>query len=157
MPIAIHMDSSPRSVLHNTVDQLLLEVSRESTLDEGNSTLSDNLLSALHSVFQQSLLHALDLVDKNHVTRFVCPSGRELFQVKASTGSKVYTCLVPSSYCNCPSFVYSVVLKEEALWCKHLLAVRLCQALERVESREVCGEDIAEMLTTDRDTLALGY
>ncbi len=143
-----------RSVLHSTVDQLLLEVSRE-CLDEGNPSLSDNLLSALHSVFQQSLLHALDLLDKNHVRWFVCPSGRGLFQVKASTGSKVYTCLVPSNYCNCPSFVYSVVLKEEAMWCKHLLAVRLGQAMGRVQSEERCGEDIAEMLTADN--LAIGY
>lgn len=154
MRVMAHM--AARSVLHSTVDQLLLEVSRES-LNENNSTLSDNLLSALHSVFQQSLLHALDLVDKNHVMRFVCPtSGRELFQVKASTGSKVYTCLMPSSYCNCPSFVYSVILKEEAMLCKHLLAVRLCRAMGRVvQSQEVSGVDIADMLTADRDSLAI--
>lgn len=63
---------SPRRILQGTIDQLLLEVRRESQNNLEGPSLPENLLSALHSVFQQSLLHALDLVDKNHVIVFLC-------------------------------------------------------------------------------------
>ncbi|XP_064404463.1 zinc finger SWIM domain-containing protein 7-like [Halichondria panicea] len=144
---------SLRRILQGTIDQLLLEVRRESQNNLEGPSLPENLLSALHSVFQQSLLHALDLVDKNHVMCFVCPAGRELFQVQASAGNRVYTCLVSSNYCNCPSFVYSVVLKEDALMCKHLLAVQLGRALDRVETKDISGEEFAKLLSADTETL----
>ncbi len=150
---------SPRltKILHSTIDQLLLEVRRESQNTPEGPSLPENLLSALHSVFQQSLLHALDLVDKNHVMCFVCPAGRELFQVQASAGKRVYTCLVSSNYCNCPSFVYSVVLKEDALMCKHLLAVQLARAMDRVETKDISGEEFAKLLSADRNVISVGY
>ncbi len=118
---------------------------RESQNNLEGPSLPENLLSALHSVFQQSLLHALDLVDKNHVMCFVCFAGRELFQFQASAGNRVYTCLVSSNYCNCPSFVYSVILKEDTLMCKHLL--------DRVETKDISVEECAKLLSADTETL----
>ena len=38
----------------------------------------------LRVIFPQTLQHALDLVDRNCVTKVVSPSGRELFQVITS-------------------------------------------------------------------------
>ena len=146
------MKISPSSVLHSTVEQLLLEVKRE-TQNQDNPSLSDNLLSALNAVFQQPLLYALDLVDKDHVTRYACPPGRELFQVQASTGKRLYTCLLSSNYCSCPSFVYSVVLKEDSLMCKHVLAVQLARAMGRVKTTEISSEEFAELLARDANSL----
>ena len=146
--------SDPGVVLQCTVDQLLLEVRRElETENQDKPSLSDNLLSALHSVFQQPLLHALDLVDKNSVTHYVCSGSRELYLVQASSGNKVYTCLVSSNYCSCPSFVYSVVLREDYLMCKHMLAVQLARAMGRYKEEEVGGEELARLLANDRTGL----
>lgn len=137
-----------RTILQSTIDQLLLEVNRE-TQNQETPSLSDNLLSAFYSIFQQPLLYALDLVDKNHVKRFVCPAGRELFQVQASTGNRLYVCLVSSNYCNCPSFMYSVVLREDSLMCKHVLAVKIARAMGRVISNDISDEEFAELLSSD--------
>lgn len=112
-------------LLQSTAEQLLLEVKRET---EESGRISDDLMSALHFVFQQSLLPALDLVDQGAVDHYSCPSGRELYRVKGS-GGRVYTCLTTSNYCSCPSFVYAVLVKEDALLCKHMLAVQLARAI----------------------------
>ncbi len=104
-------------------DQLLLEVRRET---QENRHISDDLMLALHFLFHQTLPQALDLVDRKHVSHCVCPSGRELYRVQGS-GQRIYTCLVSSNYCSCPSFVYTVlhVVREDSLVCKHMLVVQL--------------------------------
>ena len=60
------------------VEQLLSEVKRESQA----GPLSDELLSALHSVFGAPLLHAFAIVDvEGSVTLYSCPAGRLLYKV----------------------------------------------------------------------------
>ena len=129
--------------LHFVAEQLIAEVKRQS---EEAGFLSDDLLSALHSVFHQHLLHALDLVDRSSVTRFTCPSGRELYLVRGSSG-KSYTCFSTSSYCNCPSFVYAVLIKEDSLVCKHTLAVQIARAMGTCRENEVPDMEFAELLS----------
>lgn len=131
------------AVLHFIAEQLIAEVKRESS-EVG--FLSDNLLSALHSVFHQHLLHAFDLVDRSSVTRFTCPSGRELYRVRGSS-ARSYTCFLSSSYCNCPSFVYAVLVKEDSLVCKHTLAVQIARAMNRCRELEVSDVEFAELLS----------
>lgn len=144
----------PTTILQCTVNQLLTEVRRETRDKEDTSpSLSENLLSALYCVFRQTLLHALDLIDKNSITRFFCSSGRELYLVQASSGNKVYTCLPTSNYCSCPSFVYSVLLREDVLMCKHVLAVQLARVMDRCKEEEVGGKELADLLANDHNGL----
>ena len=128
------------SILQSTADQLLLEVKREA---EESGSISEDLVSALLFVFQAPLHQALDLLDRGSVTRYYCTAGRELYRVRGS-GGRFYTCLTSSDYCSCPSFVYTVLVKQDSLLCKHLLAVQLGRALSagargHVGSRE--GEE----------------
>lgn len=125
------------SILQSTADQLVLEVKREV---EETGKISEDLMSALLFVFQAPLHQALDLLDRGAITRYYCAAGRELYRVKGS-GGRFYTCLTSSDYCSCPSFVYTVLVKQDSLLCKHLLAVQLGRAVAagkrgRVESRE---------------------
>ena len=113
------------SILQATADQLLVEVKREA---EETGRLSEDLLSALLFVFQAPLHQALDLLDRGAVTRYHCSASRELYRVRG-TGGRFYTCMSSSDYCSCPSFVYTVLVKQDSLLCKHLLAVRLGRAM----------------------------
>lgn len=122
---ACKLPSSTGSVLESTAQQLFLEVKREA---EELGEISEDLMSALLFVFQAPLHQALDLLDRGAVTRYSCPAGRELFRVRGS-GGRSYTCLTSSNYCSCPSFVYSVLVKEDSLLCKHMLAVQLGRAI----------------------------
>lgn len=134
---------TPEASLSRVTEQLLAEVRREK---QDTGSLSDDLLSALHFVFRQPLLHALDLLDRGVVTHVTSPSGRELYQVKGSSGD--YTCLPRVGYCSCLSFVYTVLLREEALMCKHLLAVQLSIAMESSITKHVTDKQFAEILSS---------
>lgn len=112
-------------ILQSTAEQLFLEVKRET---EEAGKLSEDLMSALLFVFQTPLHQAFELLDQGSVSRYFCPAGRELYRVKGS-GGRTYTCLTSSNYCSCPSFVYTVLVKEDALLCKHMLAVQLARAI----------------------------
>lgn len=133
------------AILQPTVDQLFLEVRRE-TQETGR--ISDDLMSALHFLFHQTLVQAFDLVDRRQVVHYICPSGRELYCVQGS-GQRTYTCLASSNYCSCPSFVYSVLVREDSLMCKHMLAVQLARAMSASEETTVCDEEFAKLLGTD--------
>ena len=133
--------------LQTVADQLLLEVRRERE-ERGERCLSDDLMSALQFVFHQPLLQAFDLLDRNSVSRFVCPARRELYRVQGSTG-RTYTCLVSSNYCSCPSFVYTVLVKEDSLMCKHMLAVQLARAMDACQVVSISNEEFADLLSSD--------
>eukprot|EP00118_Oscarella_pearsei_P010331 m.62991 g.62991 ORF g.62991 m.62991 type:complete len:153 (+) comp35126_c0_seq6:75-533(+) len=146
--------------LSDVVKELFIEVRKE---NETSRSLSDNLLSSLNCVFGQCLLYALDLVDKKAVTKYRCPSGRTTFKVTGSSGVN-YLCLASSNYCTCPSYVYTgvalvgklpscceclfvVLVKREALMCKHVLAMHLCCALDSSVVHEISDADMTALLS----------
>lgn len=115
------------------------------------AAISDHCMTALHSIFQQNLVPALDLVERGRVTKYVCSTGpvtRKLYVVQGSTGNQ-YVCLTTSSYCSCPSYVYNVLVKGDALLCKHQLAVRLATSLGTCEQVEVSREEWATLAGMD--------
>ncbi|XP_065830416.1 zinc finger SWIM domain-containing protein 7-like [Oscarella lobularis] len=131
-------------MLDKIAEELFSEVRKEKESNENG--LSDSLLSALNCIFGQSLVYALDLVDKKSVTKYTCPSGRSTFKVVGSSGD-VYTCLLNSNYCTCPSYVYTVLVKRDVLMCKHVLAMHLSVALDACTAREISDSDMESLLT----------
>uniref|UniRef100_A0A0B7B3P7 SWIM-type domain-containing protein n=1 Tax=Arion vulgaris TaxID=1028688 RepID=A0A0B7B3P7_9EUPU len=107
--------------------------------------LSDDLLSLLNFIFQGPLLSALDLVEKRSVTRVSSPSGRELFQIIGASGTP-YTCFHHLKYCSCPAYHFSVLCKEEHIMCKHVLAMKLSEAMGLTKSLQVSDAEITNMI-----------
>ncbi|XP_076473091.1 zinc finger SWIM domain-containing protein 7-like isoform X2 [Babylonia areolata] len=107
-------------------DSLFQEADR--TFKE-HGKLTEEILSALHFVYQAPVLSALELVDKSAVSQLVSPSGRSVYQVIGSSGTP-YTCLKTSHYCSCPAFTFSVLHKEDHMMCKHHLAVQIYGLLQ---------------------------
>lgn len=171
LPPAVH---SPQDKLQNNTVMLLetalqlfklVEEENVGSLEQ-RLVISDQLLLALHSIFQQSLLvQALELMELGKVTSYVCygqdngPSRethqclahsstmkeskqgrRQLFLVDGNSGNR-YLCFSTCMYCSCPSFVYSVLARGESLMCKHLLASCLATALQHC----------SEVVVTDRE------
>ncbi|GAA6042331.1 hypothetical protein JCM8097_003850 [Rhodosporidiobolus ruineniae] len=107
-----------------------------------SSPLPDSLLHSLAlTLGTQTLLDALDLVDRDKVSRLSPPSGRPVYQVASSTGG-TYT-VIPDitvggsagGYCPCPAFVGGVLAEgAERVLCKHLLAVLLSLRLSSPSS-----------------------
>lgn len=139
-------------ILHG--EELLQKV-MDALLEE--ETMSDDSLIALHSILQQNLVPALDLVERRAVTKYVCSCvaaagygtvTRQLYLVKGSSGNQ-YVCLASSSYCSCPSFMFSVLGRGDALLCKHQLAVRLATAMGACPAVELSGEEWAGLAKMD--------
>ncbi|XP_041377369.1 zinc finger SWIM domain-containing protein 7-like isoform X2 [Gigantopelta aegis] len=107
--------------------------------------LTDEILSALRFVYQTPLLPALDLTDNKAVTMVISPSGRKLYQVMGSSG-KPYTCFLNSRYCSCPAYRYSVLLKEDHILCKHVLALRLSDAMGLTRTTNISDKELTNMI-----------
>ena len=128
-------------LLIDLLERVLLPIRQRNKEEE----MKDSELLALHFLFGQNSLHALDLIDKGSVKKLVSPSRRELYICRGSTGSR-YFCLKYGKFCNCPSYQYSVLVRGDALMCKHLLAVIISDALKRCEIVNVSDEEIKELL-----------
>ncbi|XP_056001848.1 zinc finger SWIM domain-containing protein 7-like [Ostrea edulis] len=135
------MDPARRKV-QEVADQLLAEVN---TAYNKTGKLNDELLSALNFVFQAPLLPALDILDNRGVTAISCPSGRKVYQVLGTSGTP-YICLPSSKYCSCPAYRYSVLLKNDHLLCKHVLAIRLAEAMNLTKSQGVTDLEMTNLV-----------
>lgn len=103
-------------------------------------------MSSLQSVFQQPLLGALDLIDQDSVTKLTCQAGRSLYQVRGTSGANYY-CFTSSNYCSCPSFIFSVLKKEDALYCKHTIAALVGEVLGRVDNKQISNDEFSKLLS----------
>ena len=109
------------------------------------SEISKDLLLSLHSIFGSILVPALDLVDRMAVTLVRGEeSGREVIIVRGSNGLK-YTLLKNCHYCPCPAYQYKVVGRGD-ITCKHLLAVRLAMAMQRINMETVEDRQVIDMI-----------
>ena len=127
--------------------QLRLEIEKEM---EVNGKISDFLLEALYAIYGPPLIQALDIIDRQAITHITCPAGRGLYEVNASSGSNKYLCLLSVNYCSCPYFLYGIVVRDEAMMCKHLLAVQLACSLGQVgDPQIVSDETFASILNTN--------
>ncbi|XP_077996206.1 zinc finger SWIM domain-containing protein 7-like [Glandiceps talaboti] len=126
--------------------QLLLQVKKVCS-SGGQISLPDDLLSALHFVFQGPFLPALDIIDHDGVSKVTCPSGRTVFQVVGSSG-KLYTCFSSSNYCSCLSFTFSVLKRKDIAMCKHVLAVYLSSAMGKNEDTSITDQEMTQLITS---------
>jgi len=118
---------------------------------ENNELLSDDSLMKLQIIFPENLIiAALDLIDRGSVIRHITPWGHTEYEVLGSTAT--YTILldldaaprVPYS-CTCPSFIYSVLLSETHIMCKHLLAAFLARNLSLCIERPTDLDDLTTL------------
>ncbi|XP_077775910.1 zinc finger SWIM domain-containing protein 7 isoform X1 [Podarcis muralis] len=112
--------------------------------------ISSNNPCLLKFIFGASAVPALDLVDRQSVTRITSPSGRRVYQVVGSSG-KHYTCYASCHFCSCPAFMFSVLRKGDSLVCKHLLAVYLSQALGSCQELTVPDKQLTSLLLQEEE------
>ena len=60
-----------------------------------------------------------------------------------------FSCYSPSFTHSCPSFVYTVLVKEDCLLCKHMLAVQLARALGQCKEVTISDEEMGQLLCSD--------
>ncbi|KAG1732232.1 uncharacterized protein EDB91DRAFT_1058191 [Suillus paluster] len=100
-----------------------------------------------------TIIAALDIIDHDGVVKYKTSWGRHHYEVLGTTST--YTVFphlhtasaAVSSYCTCPSFAYAVLISENHLMCKHVLAVCLADRLSRCVVRPIEDDDLLLKIT----------
>ncbi|GAA6010352.1 hypothetical protein JCM11491_006281 [Sporobolomyces phaffii] len=122
----------------------------EGVLSSLSSPLSEESINSLGAlVGHDQLRDALDLVDRDQVARVHLPNGATVYQVASASSPNPYTVhpeLARGGYCPCPAYSRNVLGQKSAqLICKHLLACRIADKVDRgwnekhVSSKWVAG------------------
>ncbi|XP_072163894.1 zinc finger SWIM domain-containing protein 7-like [Diadema setosum] len=129
------------------IEEVHLELLQHAkAVHEEHGTLTDEILSALHFMFGPPVLQALDLIDHQNVTKLTgTPSGRVIYEVVGSSGTP-YLCLPSAQYCPCPFFAFSVIKRQDAPMCKHMLAVLLSSAMGLVKESTSSDDHVTSLL-----------
>jgi len=117
--------------------------------------VTEDLLRQLQFFFPDNLiLAALDLIDRECVIRYISPISRTHLQVIGSTTRYNVKLDLPLGsqhsskfWCSCPAFTFSVLLSETHFMCKHVLASRLAENMDRVVVRKVGFEEWADLVS----------
>eukprot|EP00055_Hartaetosiga_balthica_P004703 m.12787 g.12787 ORF g.12787 m.12787 type:complete len:134 (-) comp4058_c0_seq1:132-533(-) len=113
--------------------------------------LSSLVLTQLHSLFPQTIVAALDIIDREGVSCVSCPAKRILFHVSGK-GGKAYLVLPDENFCECVAFEYQVLRKELSM-CKHLLATKIAMQMgdqvfkTNIISNEAFAQQMCSMRT----------
>ena len=133
---------------------------------EKEKNISDDLLESLYFIYKSPLLEALNQIDKqneqneqnaktgkpqpldqNLATCIVSESQppRVIYQVKGSIGINYYL-FESLKFCSCSSFKFNVLSKNEYIYCKHIIIVKLLKAMNKINLKHVKDTDLVELI-----------
>ncbi|PPQ75290.1 hypothetical protein CVT26_015263 [Gymnopilus dilepis] len=132
-------------------DDLLLFANAAIDEIKSDSFTQENL-AKLNAVFPPTLIiAALDIIDRGNVIPYETPWGHKEYEILGSTAR--YSVLLdiksaPLPYsCTCPAFIYSVLMAETHIMCKHILATLISRRLKRSPTRPASANDLAALYT----------
>lgn len=143
-------------IVFNELEINLLE-QLEITFEKDN-LITDDLLESFYFIYKNPLLEALNQIDKHDLnnsssgsanllaTCIKCESSdRCIYQVKGSIGINYYLfkCL---NFCSCSSFKYNVLNKNEYIYCKHIIIVKLLKAMNKISLKHVKDTEFVELI-----------
>ena len=133
------------SVSSKFIQSLLASVELHCRKDPSRP-LPSELYIGLYSVFGNLLAAALEILDRQGVIVFSArDSGRKVAVVAGSSGLR-YTLSLRGQHCPCPAYQYTVMGGRGASHCKHMLALRLGLAMDRVNCEIVEDERVKLLL-----------
>ncbi|KZV86569.1 hypothetical protein EXIGLDRAFT_840627 [Exidia glandulosa HHB12029] len=114
--------------------------------EPGNA--SEERVQALRHFFPDSLIIAsFDLIDRGCVNKYVAPWRTVAYRVAGSTDRYAVTTDPP--FCSCPAFAYGVLISGTHSLCKHVLAVRLAERLDKCREFKTSAEEFFAMIVAD--------
>ena len=145
----------------NLLEQLKISYEKEKTINE-------DLLESLYFIYRNPLLEALNQIDKldqkfqsitdslnniqlnqqDHLPTLIRTNsepGRSVYQVKGSIGVYYYI-FHNFSLCTCSSFKYNILNRHEFTYCKHMVLVKLLEAMNKLKIKQVKDSEFAEIL-----------
>ncbi len=108
-----------------------------------NGSLTDNDKQRLTEAFSKRVVHALELVDDQKVTRYLFnPSGRTIWVVQGKHGEQQV--LPGSMFCTCDDYFYRVMGGKKQV-CYHIIAQQLAEALGKYKTSDLGDQDYSQI------------
>ena len=96
--------------------------------------INEDLIKYLESIFPNKTNDALEVIKRGIKKKIYKPSNRTVW---TAIGKNNEYLLYPKLYCSCHDFYKNVVIKRKRIFCKHLLAQTICEALSNYEECEI--------------------
>lgn len=120
----------------------------------------DDLLRLQHTFPEQTIIGALDLIDRGNVLKYTTAWEHTEYEVIGSNGTYLVLLEVSSTeypyFCSCPAFLYYVHQQKNHVMCKHILATRIANRISACSERQMKLDELASLYarlypTTDQD------
>ncbi len=108
--------------------------------------LDDELINYIDSLFSERINQVLDVVERDFYKYTFNPSNKSIWTVATSSNSKNYYLIYPKLYCSCWDFYKRVVVERKRLFCKHILAQTICEALNNFKIIQLKDEDFKKFI-----------
>ncbi|KAH7821164.1 putative zinc finger, SWIM-type containing 7 [Monocercomonoides exilis] len=105
-------------------------------IKENDGCLTNEILLGLYFIFKKIAQEALTILEEGKITELLAPSGRSFYQMEGK--NEEYLCF--THFCTCPSFMFSVILRQESPLCKHQLAACLGEAMGCIPKKPISEE-----------------
>lgn len=96
--------------------------------------INEDLIKYLESIFPNKTNNALEVIKRGIKKNVYKPSNRTVW---TAMGENDEYLIYPKLYCSCHDFYKNVVIKKKRIFCKHLLAQTICEALNNYQECEI--------------------
>ena len=96
--------------------------------------INEDLIKYLETIFPNKSQDALEVIKRGIKRNIYKPSNRTVW---TAMGENDEYLIYPKLYCSCQYFYKNVVVKKKRIFCKHLLAQTICEALNNYHENEI--------------------
>ncbi|TFG25258.1 MAG: hypothetical protein EU529_01650 [Promethearchaeota archaeon] len=96
--------------------------------------INKDLIKYLETIFPNKSQDALEVIKRGIKKNIYKPSNRTVW---TAMGENDEYLIYPKLYCSCQDFYKNVVVKKKRIFCKHLLAQTICEALNNYHEIEI--------------------
>ncbi len=105
--------------------------------------IDEDFIQKLESISPNMSLKVLEIVKRGIVKYILKPSNRIVWVVR---GNEQDYLIYPKLFCSCRNFYKGVVSEKKNVFCKHILAQLISEALKTFQTKEAKDEDYKVLL-----------
>ncbi len=96
--------------------------------------INEDVIKYLETIFPNKTQDALEVIKRGIKRNIYKPSNRTVWTAMGENNEYL---IYPKLYCSCQDFYKNVVVKRKRIFCKHLLAQTICEALNNYHENEI--------------------
>jgi len=105
--------------------------------------IDEDLIKYLETIFPNKSQDALEVIKRGIKRNIYKPSNRIVW---TAIGENDEYLIYPKLYCSCQDFYKNVVVKRKRIFCKHLLAQTICEALNNYHKNEIKDSEFKKFI-----------